>query len=145
MALVPELDLTPAPDSTKAVNAFTFSSPALEPSSSGYGSVLGRSEEPIATYNVRPSSLDKLQAFLLRGERRQAYHYALDEKLWAHAMLISSSMDKDAWKEVANEFIKSELGVQVGQSNAKLVNGRESLRVAYSLFAGQGAAAGEHD
>lgn len=88
----------------------------------------------------------------MRGERRQAYHYALDEKLWAHAMIIASSIDKEAWKEVVNEFVKTELGVRDVQRAAlvghgkdqvpPLSNGREWLRVVYSLFSGQGPAAG---
>ncbi|QRW27676.1 COPII coat assembly protein Sec-16 [Rhizoctonia solani] len=63
-------------------------------------------------------------------------------------MLIASSLDKDAWKEVVNEFIRSELGVRTDQKkpapfggDPSVANGRESLRVAYSLFAGHGPAA----
>lgn len=100
---------------------------------------------------LRATSLDKIEEFLLRGERRQAYHYALDERLWAHAMVIASSINKDAWKEVVSEFISSELGAKVDNSFAlpgrpggqtSSGNGREGLRVAYSLFSGQGPTAG---
>lgn len=108
-------------------------------------------EAPLATYTVKASSLDKLTDFLVRGERRKAYNYALDQKLWAHAMIIASSVDKDAWKEVVNEFVRAELGSS-GDVNATLTtgsaslttatSGREPLRVAYNFFAGQGAAAG---
>lgn len=114
-----------------------------------------RAEAPIAITTLRPSNLDKIQEFLLRGERQKAYHYALDERLWAHAMIIASSIDKEAWKEVVGEFVKNELGTKgnasrstaymrsapVGDPSTQL-NGRESLRVAYSLFSGQGATAG---
>lgn len=122
----------------------------------GYGhlGISSMTESPVAIYHIRSSCLDALQEFLLRGERRQAYHYALDEKMWAHAMVISSSIDKEAFKEVVNEFIKAELGVKDdtphGQfltirsddSRGPATNGRESLRVAYSLFSGQAAASG---
>ncbi|TDL27490.1 hypothetical protein BD410DRAFT_818910 [Rickenella mellea] len=111
----------------------------------------GVKDSPIAIYQVRPSCLEVLQEFLLRGEKRQAYHYALDEKLWAHAMVISSSLDKESFKEVVNEFIKAELGVkhdtQPGPllkpagTSAPSTNGREHLRVAYSILSGQAAAA----
>lgn len=111
---------------------------------------------PIATYHVRTSALDKLQSLLLAGNRREACHYALDQKLWAHAMIISNNMDKEIWKDVVNEFIRSELGVPVNipsplalrrdlapsSSTQEASNGRESLRVVYSLFSGQGTAAG---
>jgi len=95
---------------------------------------------------LRATALDKIQEFLLRGERRQAYHYALDERLWAHAMIIASSVDKDAWKEVTSEFIRAELGVTDEarlSSDVPLSNGREGLKVAYSLYSGQGAVAGK--
>lgn len=106
----------------------------------------------LAVSTLRSSCLDKIQEFLLRGERRQAYCYALDEKLWTHAMIIASSIDKDAWKEVVNEFLKAELGVKdegthersypkMKDALVSLTNGREGLRVAYSLFSGQGSAA----
>jgi hypothetical protein len=107
----------------------------------------GNGDSPVATYKVKPDALDKIQEFLLQGERRQAYHYALDERMWAHSMLIASSLDKDAWKEVVNEFIRSELGVRTDQKkpspfggDPSVANGREPLRVAYSLFAGHGPA-----
>ncbi|KIM29016.1 hypothetical protein M408DRAFT_16038 [Serendipita vermifera MAFF 305830] len=92
------------------------------------------SRDSSITYQVKGSSLDRLQDLLTRGERRAAYQFALDEKLWSHALLISSSMDKEAWKEVAHEFIKAELNLSADQS----ASGRESLRLAYGLFAGDG-------
>jgi COPII coat assembly protein SEC16 len=100
-------------------------------------------EIPVSVITLKPSSLEKIQGFLLRGERREAYQYALDEKLWAHAMIIASSIDKEAWKEVVNDFLKNELRPKdLASGNDKPPNGRECLRVAYSLFSGQGAAAG---
>ena len=142
-------------ESSLPVRALTFPLLAADPLPSlSLGSDAG--ESPIATSSLRPSTLAKLQEFLLRGERRQAYHIALDEKLWAHAMVIASSIDKDAWKEVVNEFIHSELGVKDDNYRATmrakpnepigpLTNGREWLKVAYSLFSGQGPAAGKYD
>ena len=67
----------------------------------------------LSVQTIRSSTLDKIQDLLARGERTAAYRYALDERLWAHAMIIASSIDKDAWKEVVNDFIRSELTSQV--------------------------------
>lgn len=118
------------------------------------GGALDPNDTILATNTVKASYLDKIQDFLIRGDRRQAYHYALDQRLWAHAMVIASSIDKEAWKEVVTEFIKTEVG-SIGGTGAALmaprgkdaptsaISGRESLKVAYSLFAGQGAAAGK--
>lgn len=102
-------------------------------------------ESPITVNTLRASNLDRIQDLLVRGERRAAFQYAADEKLWAHAMVIASSIDKDSWKEVVSEFVRAELTNTPSISgNPKLpaLEGREPLKVAYSLFAGQGAAAG---
>ena len=102
----------------------------------------------LSVQTVKASALDRLQDLLAQGERKAAYRYALDERLWAHAMIIASSIDKDAWKEVVNEFIRSELNSQ-GVADATVpgrrdttapCTGREPLKVAYSLYSGQGAA-----
>jgi hypothetical protein len=63
-------------------------------------------------------------------------------------MIIASSIDKESWKEVVNEFIRSELNAQgvadaTGpghRDKAASGTGREPLKVAYSLYSGQGAA-----
>lgn len=69
-------------------------------------------------------------------------------------MVIASSIDKDAWKEVVNEFLRTELSSTTQETMPGLssvikttepspTGGREWLRVAYSLYSGQGAAAGK--
>jgi hypothetical protein len=149
VALLPRLEGSTDANGTLAT---TFSTPA-DPQSSiadlqsvPYSVVNGApasQEIPVSVVTLKPSSLDKIQGLLLRGERREAYQYALDEKLWAHAMVIASSIDKEAWKEVVNDFLKNELRPKnLASSTDKPTNGRECLRVAYSLFSGQGAAAG---
>ncbi|CAE6457434.1 unnamed protein product, partial [Rhizoctonia solani] len=151
-ALVPRLSAAPAVTSPNSqATSFTLAS-ALDvtvtsPGMDQYSLYPGSADSPVATYKVKPEALDKIQEFLLQGERRLAYHYALDERMWAHSMLIASSLDKEAWKEVVNEFIRSELGVRTDQKkpapfggDSSVANGREPLRVAYSLFAGHGPA-----
>lgn len=91
---------------------------------------------------TKASSLDRIEELLLRGERHKASQFAMDEKLWAHAMVIASSIDKDAWKGVVNDFLKSEFPAASPRQTGHPAHGRETLRVAYSLFSGQGAAAG---
>ncbi|KAF8334307.1 Sec23-binding domain of Sec16-domain-containing protein [Cantharellus anzutake] len=119
--------------------SYGFSTPLIDRQGANDQSRLAvEKDPPIATYTVRSSCLDRLQAYLLVGDRRQACYYALDQKLWAHAMLIASSLDKEIWKEAVNEFIRSELGVAAGAEHGKASNGRESMRILYSLFSGQG-------
>ncbi|KAH7889677.1 Sec23-binding domain of Sec16-domain-containing protein [Phlebopus sp. FC_14] len=131
----------------------SFPTPAFAPSMpDAYGvpsTLPTNSETPISVSTLLPSSLDRIQEFLVRGERHRAYHYALDERLWPHAMIIASGIDKEAWKEVVNEFLRTELGVHdrnalSNRSRDPLpaqTNGREWLRVAYSLFSGLGPSA----
>ena len=98
------------------------------------------SDAPVAMYSVSSSNLDKISSFLLRGERRTAVKYALDHKMWAHAFVISSCVDTDCYKDVVSEFLRSELApAPNGPSD---LDGREGLRVAYSMFAGLGADSG---
>jgi hypothetical protein len=108
-------------------------------------SSLDARDRVLSVHTVKASALDTIQGLLAKGERRAAYRYALDEHLWAHAMIIASSIDKEAWKEVVNEFIRSELNAQgvtdsTGPDATASGTGREPLKVAYSLYSGQGAA-----
>lgn len=93
---------------------------------------------PVNHSNHQPA-MQKIQEYLLRGEKQKAYHHALDEKLFAHALVVASGIDKEAFKEAVNEFIRSDLGVQAGTH----VNGLESLRLAYGLFSGQPSMTGK--
>ncbi|ORZ09434.1 Sec23-binding domain of Sec16-domain-containing protein [Lobosporangium transversale] len=84
---------------------------------------------------VRTSaSLDKLQDLLRRGDRAGAVRYAMNANLWAHALVISSSVNKELWKEAVNGFVNQELMAGGGEQQA---NGREAMRVLYALFSGQ--------
>ncbi|KDE08917.1 hypothetical protein MVLG_01011 [Microbotryum lychnidis-dioicae p1A1 Lamole] len=89
----------------------------------------------IANYTVTESNLDKLSTFLLRGERRKAVQYALNQRLWAHAFVISSCVDTDCWKEVVLAFLQSELTPSIENFTGG-ATGREAMRVSYAMFAG---------
>lgn len=62
-------------------------------------------------------------------------------------MIIASSIDQDAWKEVVHDFLHQELTFGDESSHAALSSSFkktwENLRVTYSFFSGQGAAAGK--
>lgn len=134
--LVPVLQEAAAPS--------TFLTMSDTSSNFGYQTVPGHPQavdQDISTTILKSSHLEKIEEFLTRGERKRAYHYALDEKLWAHAMVIASSIDKDAWKEVVGEFLKAELTSKSSETSSGIIHGRESLRVVYSLFSGQGPSA----
>ena len=75
-----------------------------------------------------PQDLEELRKNLLRGNREKAVWHALDRRMWAHAMLISSTMDKSIWKQVLQEFIRQEVR-SFGENT-------ESLAALYQIFAG---------
>ena len=143
-ALLPDLsDSLSKTDSSTIIPA--SSSDLLAASQYPLGSALPNTQDhTVATTVVRSSQLDKIQELLAKGDRRGACHYAADEKLWPHALVIASSIDKETWKEVVTEWVRAELARSSGHGE-DAIEGRESLRVAYSLFGGNGAAAGESD
>ncbi|KAL0946874.1 hypothetical protein HGRIS_013040 [Hohenbuehelia grisea] len=139
LVLVPRLENSPVESST-VITGLGFSA---IPDFQGVGT---DKETPIASSVLRPSALEKIQDLLVRGQRKEAYHYALDQKLWAHAMVIASGIDKEAWQEAVNEFLKADLGTKPAgtldpQSAGPVTNGREGLRMVYSFLSGQGATA----
>ena len=75
-----------------------------------------------------PQDLEALRRILLEGEREKAVWHALDRRMWAHAMLISSTMDRVVWKQVLQEFIRQEVK-SFGENT-------ESLAALYQIFAG---------
>ena len=77
---------------------------------------------------VDPVAVDTLRKSLLRGEREKAMWHAVDNRLWAHALLIASTLDKSKWREVVQEFVRRE--VKIMGTNT------ESLAALYEVFAG---------
>ncbi|TKA66910.1 hypothetical protein B0A49_10574 [Cryomyces minteri] len=77
---------------------------------------------------VDPGSVDEIRRHLLKGEREKAVWHAVEHRLWAHAMLISSTLNKDIWKQVVQEFVKQEV--------KKIGDNTESLAALYEIFAG---------
>lgn len=87
----------------------------------------------VASSQATEGDLDTLQMHLLKGEKREAVQYALNNRLYTHALVIASGTDKSLMAEVVKDFLAFELG-----GNA--AGGREPLKVAYSLLAGSGPA-----
>lgn len=75
-----------------------------------------------------PGALEELRKTLLQGDREKAVWYAVDNRLWAHAMLLSSTLDKSVWKQVSQEFVRQEVKT-FGENT-------ESLSALYQIFAG---------
>ncbi len=77
---------------------------------------------------VDAQSVEELRKHLLKGDREKAVWHAVDKRLWAHAMLISSTFSKPIWKQVIQEFVRQEVK-NIGDNT-------ESLAALYEIFAG---------
>ncbi|CAF9906306.1 vesicle coat component [Imshaugia aleurites] len=77
---------------------------------------------------MKPEAMEELRKLLLHGEREKAVWHAVDNRLWAHAMLLASTLEKDVWKQVSQEFVRQE--VKTFGDNT------ESLAALYQIFAG---------
>lgn len=90
--------------------------------------------------------LSKLETLLIKGDRAGAVDYAMQEDLWAHALILSSCVDKELWKKVVTSFVERDLSASAvnmpRQDRFNVRGDKQSLRVLYSLFAGSGVASG---
>ncbi|CDZ96496.1 Regucalcin gene promoter region-related protein (RGPR) [Phaffia rhodozyma] len=80
----------------------------------------------------KSSALDQLSTLLVQGERKSAVEFAIKEKLWSHALIISSSVDKQAFAEVVKAFTRSELSGHGGSTGKS----RDALKLTYDMFGG---------
>ncbi|KAI3187879.1 hypothetical protein DTO027I6_9172 [Penicillium roqueforti] len=86
------------------------------------------SETPLQADAVDAQWLEELRLHLICGDREKAVWSAVDRRLWGHAMIISSTMDRSISKQVAQEFVRREV-------RSKSAN-TESLAALYEIFAG---------
>src|SRR5436309_1885974 len=121
-------------EAEKAVRAVLMpeAEPDMEDSKSQYGGTLANIAQSVNAKlqpdSVDPVTLETLRKFLLKGDREKAVWHAVDKRLWGHAMLISSTLNRDTWKQVAQEFVRQEV--------KNLGNNTESLAALYEIFAG---------
>ncbi|KKK17150.1 hypothetical protein AOCH_003160 [Aspergillus ochraceoroseus] len=78
--------------------------------------------------STESKSLGGIQNSLLLGDREKAVWTAADSRLWGHAMIIASTMEKSVWKQVVQEFVRREVRSTCGKA--------ESLAALYEIFAG---------
>lgn len=108
----------------------------------------------LPTYNTTTDSenedlsdqmLSKIEHFLLNGDRKGAVDYAIQEDLWAHALIISSCVDKELWQKVIANFVDREMNATPEMRQSRHFNNiagnNQALRVMYSLFSGAGGVA----
>ncbi|KAJ5438959.1 COPII coat assembly protein sec16 [Penicillium daleae] len=72
--------------------------------------------------------MEELRNLLLLGEREKAVWAAVDRRLWGHAMILASTMDRTIWKQAVQEFVRREIKSTAANT--------ESLAALYEIFAG---------
>lgn len=77
------------------------------------------------------ASVDHLSYLLLKGDKKEAVRYAMDEKLWSHALIVSSCLDKQTWGNVVKAFAAAELS-----DSASSDKSRHAMRLTYEMFSG---------
>jgi hypothetical protein len=86
--------------------------------------------------------LDKLESFLFQGDREGACQFAAENDMWAHALVITSSLETDLFKCMITQFIHRELFSSNTQLIPQIPADKKALRMLYSVFNGAGADAG---
>jgi hypothetical protein len=115
---------SPSPSST------TFSPTSnTGPATNGFSTSLyqGTNQNAPSTA-ATPAQLAQLSTMLSNGGKRDAALYAASNGLWSHALLISSSVDQEFWREIVSRFSGAELHAGV--------TGSAGLKASYTLFAG---------
>jgi hypothetical protein len=92
------------------------------------GTARRASTAALASDPVDAKAVEELRTLLTKGDREKAVWHAVDQRLWAHAMLLSSTLNKDVWKQVVQEFVRKEVK-KIGPNN-------QALAVLYEIFAG---------
>ncbi|KAI5210392.1 hypothetical protein E4T39_00215 [Aureobasidium subglaciale] len=77
---------------------------------------------------VSARAMAQIRRHLLEGDREKAVWYAAEQKLWSHALLIASVAGPEIWKQVVQEYVRSQVK-DAGENS-------QSLAALYEVFAG---------
>ncbi|KAL2135367.1 hypothetical protein VTI74DRAFT_8893 [Chaetomium olivicolor] len=77
---------------------------------------------------VSSATVEQIRRHLLSGDCEKAVWAAVDQRLWAHALLLSNALAPTLYKQVAQEFVKKEVNFP-GHNN-------ESLAALYEVLSG---------
>ncbi|KAJ5669346.1 hypothetical protein N7462_010416 [Penicillium macrosclerotiorum] len=122
-------------DATQAALRQVFFPQASEPESDGAVSNLYGTSTGFMPLNITAQAdgsdagwMEELRSSLVQGDREKAVWGAVDRRLWGHAMVLASTMDKSVWKQVVQEFVRRE--IRSTSANT------ESLAALYEIFGG---------
>ncbi|WVQ72528.1 hypothetical protein IAR50_002085 [Cryptococcus sp. DSM 104548] len=84
-----------------------------------------------ATATADSSQLSYLSTLVAQGTKREAAEYAAEQGLWSHALVISSAVSAELWKDIVKRFTAAELGERS--------EGTGGIKASYSLIGGMDA------
>ncbi|WVF71600.1 hypothetical protein IAT40_006408 [Kwoniella sp. CBS 6097] len=113
--------ISTAPVGSLAVNS--FSSSLYPPTSTS------STAKPVS---ATASQLNHISSLLSQGNKKDAALYAADQGLWSHALVISSGVDVELWRDVVGRFTAAELGEKP--------QGTAGIKASYLLFGGVNSA-----
>ncbi|GMK58029.1 hypothetical protein CspeluHIS016_0500610 [Cutaneotrichosporon spelunceum] len=90
-------------------------------------SINGMGEKRASAAASTQSQLQQLSSLVLAGDKKDAALFAAKSGLWAHALVLSSAVGPDLWRDIVSRFSKAELG------HDPMTAGLQS---AYSIFGG---------
>ena len=88
------------------------------------------------------SVLDDIERKLFNGDKSGACQMAQSAGLWAHALIISSNMNPEAYQAVVANFVRVELSADSSSGSVSVYRNKPALKALYSIFSGSSKNAG---
>ncbi|KAF5094004.1 hypothetical protein D0Z00_003737 [Geotrichum galactomycetum] len=106
--------------------------PAVDIYQKGMGQLTARALGNNGGQSVKPDDVNRLVDYIKVGQREVALKYALDQRLWAHSLILASSLGPTQWLNTVSEFVREEVRPLPSQS-------ARDLAFMYRVFSGAGA------
>lgn len=86
-----------------------------------FGGIKKHDRSRRASKPPNPEAIEALRKILLQGEQEKAVWYAADQRLWAHALILASTLHPEIWRQTLQEFIRQEIRT-FGQNTESLAS-----------------------
>lgn len=80
---------------------------------------------------LKPEDITNIMTSLTVGDREGALQYSLDQHLWAHALILASSLGPQQWTNTVAEFVREDIRHLPAQS-------ARTMALMYRIFSGAG-------
>lgn len=110
--------------------------PAVDLYQKGTGQLTASALGNNSNQGVKSDNVNRLADYIKVGQREDALKYALDQRLWAHSLILASSLGPTQWLNTVSEFVREEIRPLPLQS-------ARDLALMYRVFSGAGADSGK--